>query len=56
MTNVREEMSGETGRQQWNKGPRLKAATTSEEEEDIRQNLQEDRKVLGREANSRNFY
>jgi hypothetical protein len=35
-------MSGKTRRYQWNKGPRLKEATTSEEREDIRQNLQED--------------
>jgi hypothetical protein len=33
-------MSGETGRHQWNKGPRLKEATTSEEGEDIRKDLQ----------------
>jgi hypothetical protein len=38
-------MSGETGMQQRNKGSRLKEATTSEEGEDIRQDLQEDRRV-----------
>jgi hypothetical protein len=31
---VREETSGETRRHQWNKEPRLKTATTSEERED----------------------
>jgi hypothetical protein len=33
-------MSGETGRHQWNKGPRLNGATKSEKGEDIQEDLQ----------------
>jgi hypothetical protein len=44
------------GTQQWNKGPRLDGAATSEEGEDIRQDLQEDRRAGGREASSRVFH
>jgi hypothetical protein len=43
------------GRQHWNKGQRLKGATTSEEGEDIRQDLQEDSRAGGREAKCQNF-
>jgi hypothetical protein len=53
---VREETSDETGRHQWNKGPRLKEAATSEEGEDIRQDLEEDRRTGGHEVNSLNFH
>jgi hypothetical protein len=44
-------MSGETGRHRWNKGPRLKAAATSEEGEDIRQDLRKNPWAGDREAN-----
>jgi hypothetical protein len=40
---------------QWNKVPRLKGATTSEEGEDIRQDLSENHRAGDREANSRVF-
>jgi hypothetical protein len=53
---VWEETSGKTGRHQWNKGLRLKEATTSEEGENIRQDLQEDHRAGGRETNSQNFH
>jgi hypothetical protein len=41
--------------QQWNKGPRLKGAATSEEGGHIRQDLQEDRRDGDRKANIRIF-
>jgi hypothetical protein len=43
-------MMEDTGMQQWNKGPRSKTVTTSEEAEDIRQDLQEDRRAGDRKA------
>jgi hypothetical protein len=52
---VRGETSGETGWYQWNKEPRLKEGTTSEEREDIRQDLQENSVAGDLEANSRIF-
>jgi hypothetical protein len=45
-------MSGETGMLQWNKGPRLKGATMSEEGADIWQDLQEDHKAGAHQANT----
>jgi hypothetical protein len=52
MTDVRDEISGETGRHQWNKEPRLKGATQSEEGEDIRQDLRENNRAGDREVKS----
>jgi hypothetical protein len=48
-------MLGKTGRHQWNKRPRLKAATTSEEEEDIWLYLQEDHIAGDHEAHGWSF-
>jgi hypothetical protein len=53
--NVREETSGETGRHQWSKGPRLKGAATSWKREDIQQDHQEGSHVGDHEAMSRTF-
>jgi hypothetical protein len=50
---VREEMSGATGMQKWNKGARLKGAATSREQEDIRQDLQEGSRARDRETKGR---
>jgi hypothetical protein len=44
--------SGETGRHRLNKEPRLKTGATSGEQENTRQDLQKDRRVEGRKANS----
>jgi hypothetical protein len=52
---IREEASSETERHQWNKGPRFKEGTTSEEGEDIREELRENHRAGDREANSRVF-
>jgi hypothetical protein len=46
-TDVREETSGETGRHQWTKEPRLKKAATSEEGEDNRQRHQRTEQETG---------
>jgi hypothetical protein len=54
-TDDRGKMTEGPGMQQWNKGPRRKTAATSEEGEDIRQDLQEDRRAGDRKANSRVF-
>jgi hypothetical protein len=43
------------GMQQWNKGPRHKAADTSEEGEDIQQDVQEDHRAGDRKVNSQVF-
>jgi hypothetical protein len=42
--------------EQWSKGPRLKGAAMSEEGEDIWQDLREDLRAEGREANSQNLH
>jgi hypothetical protein len=52
---VREETSGATGIQQWNKGLILKGAATSRKREDIWQDLQEGSRAVDHEANSRAF-
>jgi hypothetical protein len=54
--NIREETSGVNGMQQWNKVPRHTEATMSEEGEGIWQDLQEDCRAGGHEANSQNFH
>jgi hypothetical protein len=51
-----DETLGETGRHQWNKELRFKEVTTSEEGEDIWQDLQEGHRAGGLEANSWNFH
>jgi hypothetical protein len=51
-TGVQEETSGETRRHHWNKGLRLKEATTSEEGEDIQQDHRENHWAGDCEANS----
>jgi hypothetical protein len=48
----REETSVETGKQHWNKGPRLKRAVISEKLQDIQQDLQEDSRAADRKENS----
>jgi hypothetical protein len=42
MTDIQNETSGETGRHQWHKGPRLCGAAMSWKQEDNWQNLQKD--------------
>jgi hypothetical protein len=54
--NVWEERWGETGKQQWNKDPRLKEAATSEEREDIGQDLLENHLAGDCEGNSWIFH
>jgi hypothetical protein len=56
MTDFREETLDESEKKQRHKEPRLKEATTSQEGQDIRQDLQEDRRTGGRKSNSRNFH
>jgi hypothetical protein len=48
--------AGTTGMHKWNKGWRLKGGITSEEREDIWQDLQEDRRAGDRKANSWDFH
>jgi hypothetical protein len=52
---VLEKTSGATGKQHWNKGPRLKRAASSWKREDIRQDLQEGSRAGDREVKSRAF-
>jgi hypothetical protein len=52
MTEVQEEMLAETRRYQWNKDPKLKEATTSEEGQDIWQDLHGDPRAGDRRENS----
>jgi hypothetical protein len=47
-----EETPGESGRQHWNKDPRLKEATISDEPEDMWENLRKNHRTGNREANS----
>jgi hypothetical protein len=47
--------SRSTGKHYWNKDPKLKEATTSEEREHIRQNLRENNQAGDREANRQIF-
>jgi hypothetical protein len=54
-TDAREETSGESGRQHWNKGPRPKEAAASRKQEDIQWDLQGDFWAGDRKANSRIF-
>jgi hypothetical protein len=56
MAEVQEEMLATTGRYQWNKDPRFKEATMSEEGEDIWQDLQGDPRDGDRRQNSRIFH
>jgi hypothetical protein len=55
-TNGRTETMVAPGRQKYYKGLKLKRVTTSDGEEDIRQNLQEDRRTSGCKANSRDYH
>jgi hypothetical protein len=50
-----EETLDEIRRHQWNKDLRLKEATTSDEREDIRQDLRENHWVGGRDVSSQDF-
>jgi hypothetical protein len=49
-------MSGETGRHQWKKEPRLEIGATSGKQESTQQDLQEDCRAEDRKANSEDFH
>jgi hypothetical protein len=53
---AQEETTDAPGMQQWNEGLRLKGAATSEEGDDIWQDLQEHNRAGGHEANIWNFH
>jgi hypothetical protein len=53
---IQEQTPGKTGRHQWNKDPRLKAATISQEGQNIQQDLEEDPRAGDGKENGQNFY
>jgi hypothetical protein len=53
MQDAREDTTDAPGRHHWHRGPRPKPAVTSEEQEDIWRDLQEDFRAAVRQASSR---